>query len=82
MNPHIHTLQILTAYHCLNAVDTAIDRAGDAAVQEAAARLLYGSCRCESLRSGLLTAGVVPVALQALRRHGSSQVDVSATYLL
>jgi hypothetical protein len=50
-------------------------------VQEAAARLLYGSCRCEALRAGLLAAGVVPVALQALRRHGS-QVDVSASYLL
>jgi hypothetical protein len=50
-------------------------------VQEAAARLLYGSCRCEALRTGLLAAGLVPVALQALRRHGS-QVDVSAIYKL
>jgi hypothetical protein len=56
----------------------AVDRAEDAAVQEAAARLLYGSCSCEALRTGLLAAGVVPVALEALRRQGS-QVDVSTT---
>jgi hypothetical protein len=73
--------QTLTASYFSTAVIIAVDRAEDAIVQEAAARLLYVSCRCEAVRAGLLAAGVVPVAPQALRRHGS-HIDVSAACLL